>query len=131
MNLLVNKMIEQIINSYYANLGALNLEGWLKTLADEAILCDPIGKPPVKAHEDGEKFFDLLAKFYETFEINVDNIFVVGQEAAAKWTMKVIAKNGREAMVEGIGVFTLNLEGKIEQMQSYWDEAQMKAKLFS
>lgn len=61
----------------------------------------------------------------------MDGIFVVAQEAAAKWTMKVVAKNGREAMVEGIGVFSLNHEGKIEKMQSYWDEEQMKAKLFS
>jgi len=122
-------MIEEVIRSYYANLACLNLDAWRETLADEAIIFDPVGKPAFQPKEDSLKFFELLAKFYERFEVSVDNIFPAGKQAAVKWTMKVTAKNGREARVEGIGIFTLNNSGKIERMESFWNEAQMKAEL--
>ncbi|NEO03671.1 MAG: ketosteroid isomerase, partial [Moorea sp. SIO3I7] len=42
---------------------------------------------------------------------------------------QVSAKNGREATAEGISVFEINDDGKIQQVLSYWNEAEMMAKL--
>ena len=58
-----------------------------------------------------------------------DSIFIVGQQAAVKWTMQVVAQNGRTATAEGISVFEFNDNGKIAKIQSYWDEALIKAQL--
>lgn len=95
------EVIELAVTSYYANLAALNLEGWLETLAADAVICDPVGKPPLNAKEDSQKFFELLSLIYETFEIFLDQIFISGQGAAVKWTMKITAKNRQTATVEG------------------------------
>ena len=117
------------ISQYYTSLSAMNREGWLEVLATNAVIYDPVGKPPLRAQEDSPKFFDLLCKFYKRFEIVQNHVFIVGQEAAVKWTMQVTAKNERQATAEGISVFEFNEQGKITLIQSYWDEASLKTQL--
>jgi len=117
------------ICQYYASLAAMDKEGWLEILATDAVIYDPVGKPPLMVKEDSPKFFDLLSKFYKQFEIVQDCVFIVGKEAAVKWTMQVVAKNERQAKAEGISVFEFNEQGKITLIQSYWDEASLKAHL--
>jgi steroid delta-isomerase len=54
---------------------------------------------------------------------------VAGHAAAVNWKMNVVARNGRTAEAEGIAIIEFNEAGKIQKLQSYWDEAAMKAKL--
>jgi steroid delta-isomerase len=126
---MTEESIKQIITKYYNSLGAIDLAGWLGTLDAEAFICDPVGTPPLNVQRDSQKFFEILDKFYQTFAITQDHIFVAGNSAAIKWTMQVTAKNGRTATVEGISTFEINEEGKISKLLSYWDETAMKAKL--
>ena len=115
------------ISQYYASPAAMNREGWLEILATDAVIYDPVGKPPLRVQKDSPKFFDSLSRFYKRFEIVQDHVFIVGQEAAVKWTMQVVAKNDRQATAEEISVFEFNEQGKIALVQSYWDEAFIKA----
>ncbi len=124
-------MIDVAISHYYTHLTQMNPQGWLDTLADNAVIYDPVGKPPLNPQEDSQKFFRILTTFYETFEISQESLVVVGKEAAVKWTMKVIAKNGRQGMAEGISVFEVNDQGKITQIKAYWDEAHLKSQLMA
>lgn len=121
--------IEQLLTDYYANLGAIDLEGWLKTMAEDAIIYDPVGTPPLKVKEGSRHFFDILSRYYEKFEIVQDHVFIVDRGAAVKWTMNVTTKNGRTAKAEGISTFEINSQGKIQNLYSYWDEMGMKAQL--
>lgn len=121
--------IEKVVVAYYNNMAAMNAAGWMESFADDAVICDPVDKPPMNAYSDGEKFFALLAKFYDKLEVSPDHIFVAGNGAAAKWTMRAIAKNGKTASSEGITVFEMNSEGLIQKLSSYWDEAAMLAQL--
>ncbi|MEB3278535.1 MAG: nuclear transport factor 2 family protein [Lyngbya sp.] len=121
--------IEQLVTEYYRQVAALNSEAWLEAFAEDAVVYDPVGKPPLNVQQDADKFFEILSKFYEKLEITPEQIFVAGNGAAVKWKMNVIARNGRTATTEGIAIFELNEAGKIQKLQSYWDEAAMKAKL--
>jgi steroid delta-isomerase len=121
--------IKKIVSQYYQSLTNIDLEGWLKILDEKAIILDPVGKPPLKLREDAPKFFGLLANFYEQFTITPEYLFASENEAAVKWKMEVVAKNGKVAHAEGISVFEFNQAGKIQQMKSYWDEAAMKGQL--
>lgn len=121
--------IEKVVVAYYNNMAAMNAAGWMEGFADDAVIGDPVDKPPMNAHSDGEKFFALLAKFYDKLEVSSEQIFVAGNGAAAKWTMRAIAKNGKTASAEGITVFEMNSEGLIQKLSSYWDEAAMLAQL--
>ncbi|GBF83326.1 ketosteroid isomerase [Aphanothece sacrum FPU3] len=121
--------IEATISNYYNSLAAMNPDGWLATLADNAVIYDPVGKPPLNPEKDSIKLFTILTTFYAKFEIVKESLFVVNNEAAVKWKMTVISKNGREATAEGITTFELNEADKITQVKAYWDENKLKAQL--
>ncbi|GFE72104.1 nuclear transport factor 2 family protein [Chroococcus sp. FPU101] len=128
---MLEETIKQVVTNYYSNLAAINLPQWLDTLDENALICDPVGTPPLNLAQDADKFFNILANFYQKFEINQDSVFVAGNSAAIKWTMQVTAKNSKTATVEGISTFEINEQGKIIKVLSYWDEMAMKAKLAS
>ncbi len=121
--------LESVVTGYYANLAAMNLEGLLENFAENAVIYDPVGKPAMNVQQDFPKFVELISKFYQKFEISPEQVFPVENQAAVKWTMQVTAKNGKTVTAEGIGIFKFNQAGKIQQIESYWDEAAMKAKL--
>lgn len=126
---MLEETIKQVVTNYYRNLAAINLTLWLDTLDENALICDPVGTPPLNISQDAQKFFNILANFYSSFEITQDSVFVAGNSAAIKWTMQVTAKNSKTATVEGISTFEVNEQGKITKVLSYWDETAMKAKL--
>ncbi|MEA5508436.1 nuclear transport factor 2 family protein [Crocosphaera sp. UHCC 0190] len=121
--------IEATISDYYNSLASMNPQGWLNTLAENATIYDPVGKPPLNPQEDSQKLFTILTTFYSKFDILKESLFVVNNEAAVKWKMTVISKNGKEATAEGITTFKLNEAGKITQVKAYWDENQLKSQL--
>ncbi|NET85624.1 MAG: ketosteroid isomerase [Moorea sp. SIO1F2] len=129
METMSTEAIASVINVYFTNMAAMNPGGWVEIFAEDAVIYDPVGKPPINVSEDSEKFFGLLSSFFNSFEISQEQIFIAGNGAAVKWRMQVSAKNGREATAEGISVFEINDDGKIQQVLSYWNEAEMMAKL--
>lgn len=121
--------IASTLTAYFTNMAAMNPEGWVDTFAEDAVICDPVGNPPSKAHEDFQKFFGMLTAFFEKMELSQDKIIIVGNNAAVNWTMRVVAKSGRKAMTEGISTFEINDAGKIQKVSSYWNESEMMAQL--
>ena len=121
--------LETTISDYYNSLAAMNPQGWLNTLADDAVIYDPVGKPPLNPEKDSEKLFTILTNFYSKFQIQQESFFIVNNEAAVKWKMTVVSKNGKEANAEGITTFKLNEAGKISEVKAYWDENKLKSQL--
>lgn len=109
----------------------MNAKGWLEIFSEDAVIYDPVGNPPSQVHKDSQKFFKMLSSFFEKMELSKNHVFIVRNGAAVKWTMQVVAKNGRNATSEGISVFEINDAGKIQNVSSYWDEAAMMTKLRS
>lgn len=121
--------IEQVINSYFTNLAAMNPPAWLENFAEDAITYDPVGKPANQVHENYQKFFGLLSNFFANMEIAQNYVAIAENQAAVKWTMDVLAKNGKTAQAEGISVFQFNAAGKIQTLSAFWDDDAMMAKL--
>jgi steroid Delta-isomerase len=121
--------IASLIMTYFDNMAAMNAEGWLEIFAEDAVIHDPVGDPPRLVHKDSQQFFKMLSNFFEKMELSKDDIFIVKNGAAVKWTMQVVAKNDRHATTEGISIFEINSNGKIDKVSSYWDEAALMAKL--
>ncbi len=123
------EQIAPLIHSYFEALQTFNAEAWVAHFAEDGILYDPVGNPPSHAHTDYQKFFGLLSKGFETLELAQDQVFIAGNGAAIKWTMKVLGRNGKSGMAEGISVFEFNEAGKIKQVSSYWDDAALMAQI--
>ena len=121
--------LEQAIDSYFTNLAAMNPPAWLENFAEDAITYDPVGKPANQVHENYQKFFGLLSGFFAKMEITQNYVAIADNQAAVKWTMDVLAKNGKTAQAEGISVFQFNEAGKIQTLSAFWDDDAMMAKL--
>ncbi len=121
--------IAALLTIYFDNMAAMNAKGWLEVFSEDAVIHDPVGDPPRLVHNNSQQFFKMLSNFFEKMELSKDDIFFVKNGAAVKWTMQVVAKNGRHATSEGISVFEINDIGKIQKVSSYWDEAAMMMKV--
>lgn len=121
--------IESIVAAYFTNMAAMNSDGWVASFAEDAVSYDPVGHPPTKVCEGFREFFGQLQATFESMESSTEHIFVAGNEAAVKWTMQGISKNGKSVMFEGITVFEVNDAGKIQTTRAYWNPAAMIAQL--
>ena len=85
---MTQKAIANIIASYFANMAAMNSEGYLDNFAPDAISYDPVGEPPSKVHEGFQDFIGLLQASYKTLEAKTEHIFIAGNEymlLSGKW----------------------------------------------
>lgn len=121
--------VQSLVDAYFANLQAMNMQGWVENFTEDALIYDPVGNPPNKARENAEKFFGLLNMAFEKLQLSQDHVFISGNGAAVKWTMQGWGKNGRQGTAEGISVFEIHESGKIQQVSSYWDDAAMMAQI--
>lgn len=120
--------ITEVVNAYFDAICSLDCEAWIATFAADAVSHEP-GNPPLAGHEMLRAFFNGVAGGFETIEMRPTHIFVVGNEAGVKWATTGMGKTGRQAKFDGIDIFTLNDDGKIQTVKAYWDPAAMMAQL--
>jgi steroid delta-isomerase len=125
------ELTQKIISEYFAALRAMDASAWVSTFAPDAVTYDPVGAPPNVGHAALRQFFEAVAGGFEKVGLFEDHVFIVGREAAVKWTGRGVGKNGREVTFEGIDVFEINDEGKIQSIRAYWNPAAMMAQLQS
>lgn len=122
--------VTQVVNEYFDAICNLNCEAWLATFAADAVSYEP-GNPPLAGHDMLRAFFNGVAGGFETIEMRPKEIYVVGNEAGVKWAASGLGKTGRTANFEGIDIFTLNDDGKVQTLKAYWNPAAMMAQLMS
>lgn len=120
---------QKAVADYFAAIRAMDASAWVSTFAEDAITHDPVGAPPNVGHAQLRQFFEGIAGAFETVGLFEDQVFASGNEAAVKWTGRGTGKNGREVTFEGIDVFEINDEGKIQTIRAYWNPAAMMAEL--
>jgi len=54
---------------------------------------------------------------------------VAGQEAAIKWRLRFKTKTGNVFFVDGVGIFKINPDGKVQSDREYFDYAYFLAQL--
>ncbi|NJP12217.1 MAG: nuclear transport factor 2 family protein [Leptolyngbyaceae cyanobacterium RU_5_1] len=123
------ELIQTIITAYFDTLQAMNSVGWAENFTEDAMIQDPVGKPPNNARENAQKFLGLLAVVFERLELSQDQVFIAGNGAAVKWTMRGLGKDGKQGTAEGISVFEIHASGKIQRVSSYWDDDALMAQM--
>jgi steroid Delta-isomerase len=121
--------IRQTVADYFTAIRAMDADAWLATFAEDAVSHDPVGAPPAEGHPALRQFFEGIAGAFEKVELFEDSVFVAGDSAAVKWTGRGTGKNGRNVIFEGIDVFEINADNKIQTIRSYWDPSAMMSEL--
>ncbi len=125
---MTSETVQKVVTDYFDAICNLDCEAWIANFAADAVSHEP-GNPPLVGHEMLRAFFNGVAGGFETIEMRPQQIFVVGNEAGVKWFASGLGKTGRQAKFEGIDIFTLNSDGKIQTVKAYWDPAAMMAQL--
>ena len=117
----------QAVSEYFAAIRAMDVERWVNTFAPDAISNDPVGTPPMHGHEALRQFMTGITSGFQSIGLTEDCVFVNSNTAAAKWTGKAIAKNGKTVDFEGIDVIQVNEAGKIALVHAYWNPGPVMA----
>lgn len=121
--------IEQSVAEYFARLSAMDEAGWLAAFARNGALHDPADAPPFIGEEALRGFFRAGCGAFASLSIKPESVFVCGSQAAVKFHGEGVGKNGRMLSFEGIDLFDMNVEARIQRVRGYWYAATLLAQV--
>jgi steroid delta-isomerase len=121
--------VSRAVRAYFLAIRAMDADAFANTFAEDGTTFDPVGSPAITGREALREFFDSICKNFKTLALDEDSVFVAGKGAGVKWTGHGTSANGSEVKFEGIDVFEVNDDGKIQTIHAYWNPAEMIAQL--
>jgi steroid delta-isomerase len=121
--------ISRAVRAYFLAIRAMDADAFANTFAEDGTTFDPVGSPGITGRDGIREFFHSICKNFKSVGLTEDSVFVAGNGAAVKWTGNGTSTNGSEVTFEGIDVFEVNDEGKIQTLRAYWNPAEMIAQL--
>jgi steroid Delta-isomerase len=121
--------ISRAVRNYFLAIRAMDADAFANTFAEDGTTFDPVGTPGITGRAAIREFLESICKNFNTVGLTEDSIFVAGNGAAVKWTGHGTSSNGKEVKFEGVDVFEVNEDGKIQTVHAYWNPAEMIAQL--
>jgi len=121
--------VSRAVRAYFLAIRAMDPDAFANTFAEDGTTFDPVGTPGITGRDGIREFLESICKNFKSVGLTEDAVFVAGNGAAVKWTGKGTSSTGREVRFEGIDVFEVNEDGKIQNLWAYWNPAEMIAQL--
>ena len=121
--------ISRAVRAYFLAIRAMDAEAFANTFAEDGTTFDPVSSPGITGREGIREFLESICKNFKSVGLTEDSVFVAGNGAAVKWTGSGTSINGSEVKFEGIDVFEVNEDGKIQTLRAYWNPAEMMGQL--
>lgn len=110
-----------VVTAYFSALNRIDRSAFLDCFQQDAVARDPYGAATFEGHEGLNKFFDGMERTWSSFQMEPQDSFAAGDRVAVPWHTSAKTKNGKEATFSGVNVFTIDEEGKIRELDAYWD----------
>lgn len=91
--------------------------------AEDAVVADPVDKPPFVGREAIRQFFAGTHEFAESLELVVTGPIRAVDHFAAAPLRAITSMGGSKFAVDIIDVFTFDDEGLVSDMKAYWTAA--------
>ncbi|HMU30169.1 MAG TPA: nuclear transport factor 2 family protein [Nitrospira sp.] len=124
-----DETIPAAVRQYFEAIGKMDADSWVSCFAEEGISYEPGAPAPLKGRAALRQFLVGVLGAFETIRMTADHVFQSANRVAVKFTGRGTGKNGRPVFFEGIDVFEINQEGKIQTMWGYWNPATMMTQL--
>lgn len=121
--------ISRAVRAYFLAIRAMDAEAFANTFAEDGTTFDPVGTPGITGRDAIREFLTSICKNFKSVGLTEESVFVAGNGAAVKWIGKGTSASGKEVKFEGIDVFEINEDGKIQTVHAYWNPAEMIAQL--
>ena len=117
------------VSGYFEAISTRAESAWLTLFADDAVIHDPVGSIPAEGRAALANVWKMLQTSFESLILDPVHTFHGGNGAAVKWTGHGRGITGAEVEFEGISIFEVNSDGRIQTLMSYWDPAAMMIEL--
>lgn len=121
--------VSRAVRAYFLAIRAMDAEAFASTFAEDGTTRDPVDAPPISGRDGIREFLQSICKNFKSVSLDEESIFVAGNGAAVKWIGKGTSISGKDVNFEGIDVFEVNADGKIQNVWAYWNPAEMIAQL--
>jgi steroid delta-isomerase len=121
--------ISHTVRAYFLAIRAMDAEAFANTFAEDGTTFDPVGAPGITGRDAIREFLTSICKNFSSVGLTEESVFVAGNGAAVKWIGKGTSASGKEVNFDGIDVFEINADGKIQTVRAYWNPAEMIAQL--
>ncbi len=107
-------------------------QAWLDNFADDAKIEDPVGKSIIDPSGEGFQGKAAVEGFWDKNIANVRPMFSLqssiccGNECANIGTLTIQFPNTMSSQIYGIFKYTVNDEGKVVALRTFWEAADMK-----
>ena len=126
---MATQIIPPVVGQYFASIRRMDPDAWVACFTEQATSYEPGAPAPLRGHAALHQFLVGVLAAFRTIDLTEDHVFLSGNRVAVKFTGRGTGKNGRKVVFEGIDVFEISQEGKIQTMWGYWDPAVMMAQL--
>ena len=120
---LTPQQIEAVIEDAFAGLVTFDVQRVVQHYADDAVLEDPVGTPPMVGKPAIAAYLAAFPTLFDQLKLYSLDIKPGGQEAGVTWRIRFTTKSGHTFFLEGIGHFRFNEEGKVEAEKQFFDLA--------
>lgn len=126
---MTSENIHTVVARYFSAIGEMDPDAWVACFAEQGTSYEPGSPTPLQGHAALRQFLAGVLGAFETITMMQDHVFLSGNRVAVKFTGRGTGRNGRTVVFEGIDVFEINQEGKIQTVWGYWNPAAMMAEL--
>jgi uncharacterized protein (TIGR02246 family) len=128
-NNLTPQQIEAIVTDVFDKFAAMDAQGVADLYAPDGTIEDPVGQPPVQGTAAIIAYIQGFPTILNEIRVQSFDVTVAGQEAAIKWRLRFKTKTGNVFFVNGIGIFRINEDGKVQSDREYFDFAYFQSQL--
>jgi len=129
VNNLTPEQIEALVTEVFEKFAAFDAQGTAALYAPDGTIEDPVGTPPVQGTQAIIAYLETFPTILNEIRVQSFDVTVAGQEAAIKWRLRFKTKNGNVFFVDGIGIFKINENGKVQSDREYFDYAYFVSQL--
>ena len=126
---LTPEQIEAAVEEYFDSVGAFDVQRYVNNFAPDGVLEDPVGTPPVQGTAAITAFISNIIAPFSEIKHKVQDINVCGHEAAVDWKLHLTTATGKKIVIDGMGIFNFNQNGKLQSVREFWDLAAFLAQL--
>lgn len=128
-NNLTPEQIEAIATDVFNKFAAFDAQGTANLFAPDGTIEDPVGTTPIQGTQAIIAYLETFPTLLNEIRIQSFDVTVAGQEAAIKWRLRFKTKTGNVFFVDGIGILTINAQGKVQSDREYFDLAYFLSQL--
>jgi steroid Delta-isomerase len=121
--------IEAAVEEYFASLASLDVQRYVNNFAPDGVLEDPVGIPPIQGTQAIAAYIGAIFPQFREGKSRIQEVIVCGQEAAVNWKLRLKTTTGEVIIIDGMGVFKFNSQGKLQSVREFFDLAAISAPL--